>query len=197
MADNVEEEDLDLITVGKRRDDNKAVWDRDPRHPSNYGGPAGEVFISDMRPYQVIRTPGIQQKIGEQELMELSDRRAQTRLSEHEERTRVADEQRAALREQMSPNAVTIAPAQAVTATGNGGTPVAVPVVSAPPPTAGPESGASGVMDPQVQQQGEAGQESDGGDGEEAPADTTGTQSSGATIARPRARRGGEAPPER
>lgn len=93
-------EQQNIITVGKVRDDTRAAWDRHPYHPSNYGQPEGEVFISDMRPFKVHRSRGIRQKLNEDELTELNDRDAQDRLSEYEE----GENKRAQAREEMLAN---------------------------------------------------------------------------------------------
>ena len=77
-----ENKQAEIITVGKRTDDSKAVWDRDPLHPSNYGSAPGEVFISDMRPYRAHRSAGIAQKIGERVLEELSRDEIRSRTDE-------------------------------------------------------------------------------------------------------------------
>lgn len=114
MAANEDPQD-DIITVGKRNDDGRAVWDRHPNHPSNYGQPAGEVFISDMRPYQVYRSAGIGQKLGENEIREINERAAASRLEAHE--TVVAEQQ--ARREEAlaaaSASAVSIPPSTTTT----------------------------------------------------------------------------------
>jgi hypothetical protein len=96
-----EDPEVDLITVGKPVDDNKAIWDQHELHPANYEQPAGEVFISDMRPYSVYRSPGIQQKLGEKPpaLRELRDQDASARLQKHEEAAGERDKQRREARE--------------------------------------------------------------------------------------------------
>jgi hypothetical protein len=108
-----EESGADIITVGKVSDDGKAVWDRDPLHPANYEQSEGEVFISDMRPYQVHRSAGISQKLGEKAIRELGSDRAAERLKLHEE----AEAKRAKVREQALENAsgsaTTVVPAPA------------------------------------------------------------------------------------
>jgi hypothetical protein len=120
-----------IITVGKLNDDGRAVWDRHPFHPSNYGQPAGEVFIADMRPYQVHRTRGIRQKMNENEITELSERDAKSRLGEFEE----AEEQRQAQREQARQAREQAGPV-------GGGNSVTVPPPADPqPPLTGHEGG--------------------------------------------------------
>lgn len=97
MAATDEKSEPNIVQVGKVKDDSRAVWDRWPHHPENYGQAAGEVFISDMRPYSVdLNSPGILQKMGEKELKELNEREVRTRTSEYEEARRAA----AAAREQ-------------------------------------------------------------------------------------------------
>lgn len=91
----------DLITVGKPEDDQKAVWDQHPNHPANYEQAAGEVFISDMRPYSVYRSPGIQQKLGERPpaLRELSESQQSARTSAYEEQQAEVKKQQDAAKE--------------------------------------------------------------------------------------------------
>ena len=91
-----EDQDVDLITVGKPVDDGKAVWDQHELHPANYEQEAGEVFISDMRPYKVYRSSGIQQKLGEKPpaLRELRDQDASARLEKHDEGAKTREERR-------------------------------------------------------------------------------------------------------
>src|SRR5262245_41490323 len=110
-----DEENVDLITVGKPTDDGKAVWDVHPSHPENYEQAAGEVFISDMRPYTVFRSAGIQQKLGEKPpaLRELRDQDASARLSAHEEAAAKREEARQAMLEQRGEGTSWVAPAQA------------------------------------------------------------------------------------
>jgi hypothetical protein len=95
-------DEQDIIVVGKRNDDSRAVWDRDPRHPANYNQPKGEVFISDMRPYEVHRSVGIQQKLGEKELQELGERQASARTAAYDEEQTAREEELKQLREQMA-----------------------------------------------------------------------------------------------
>lgn len=121
MADTKAEEQ-DIILVGKRNDDSRAVWDRHPYHPSNYGEPEGEVFISDMRPYEVHRSPGIQQKLGEKELQELGERVAGQRRSAWEEE----QEKKAEVRRQIRAAAEDAPP---------GATPMYLPAASQPQQT--------------------------------------------------------------
>ena len=106
------EEEKDIITVGKRNNDGTAVWDRHEYHPSNYGSPEGEVFISDMRPYQAHRSRGIQQKIGEKELQELGERAASARTAAYDEEAQKKEEQQKALQEQQQamPHATFVGP---------------------------------------------------------------------------------------
>lgn len=96
-----EDPEADLITVGKPVDDGKAVWDQHPQHPENYEQAAGEVFISDMRPYKVYRSAGIQQKLGEKPpaLRELRDQDASQRLEKYNEAAKARQEARRARRE--------------------------------------------------------------------------------------------------
>jgi hypothetical protein len=98
-----EDPEVDLITVGKPVDDSKAVWDQHPSHPANYEQPAGEVFISDMRPYKVYRSAGIQQKLGEKPpaLRELRDQDASKRLEAHD---KVVEEREKARMERLESN---------------------------------------------------------------------------------------------
>lgn len=101
-AANDKPEAPDIITVGKVNDDSRAVWDRHPLHPANYGEGPGEVFISDMRPYEVHRSRGIQQKIGEKELREIGERDAQRRTSEYEKAQQERQRQREEAQESMT-----------------------------------------------------------------------------------------------
>jgi hypothetical protein len=106
-----ETQEVELITVGKPVDDGKAVWDRWPGHPANYEQPAGEVFISDMRPYQVDRnSPGISQKLGERALREIDDRAARQRVQAHEAAARQRTEAREAAVNAQQANAVFVPP---------------------------------------------------------------------------------------
>lgn len=175
------EENEDIIVVGKVTDDNKAVWDRHPQHPANYEQPAGEVFISDMRPYNVFRSPGISQKIGEKALREIGSGAATRRLDEHTAKV----EEQAKLREELlanqQANAVLIAPASAPVA------PLApAATVQAEPNITTP---ASQLHDGEAEDDGE----------EEGSIEQS--QTSGTTLARParstRRTGGSETPPER
>jgi len=120
-----ENEEVELMVVGKPVDDKKAVWDRWPGHPSNYGQPEGEVFISDMRPYEVDRSsPGIRQKLGEQALREISPRVAARRIEEHDAEQQKVAERREQLLETQRENAVLVPVPATVTP----------PVAQTPPP---------------------------------------------------------------
>lgn len=109
MADTTEEKDI--IVVGKRNDDSRGIWDRHPYHPSNYGDPEGEVYIADMRPYEVHRSRGIQQKLGEKELQELGEKAATQRRSDwqdaEDKRQAARTERMQARRDQMIPEGAT------------------------------------------------------------------------------------------
>jgi hypothetical protein len=106
-----EQHEVEIITVGKPVDDKKAVWDRWPGHPANYDQLAGEVFISDMRPYDVDRnSPGIRQKLGEQAIRELSPRVAGQRRDAHDEVLAQQAERREQLLKDRQDNAVPVPP---------------------------------------------------------------------------------------
>lgn len=113
-------DEVELITVGKPTDDGKAVWDQHPSHPENYEQAAGEVFISDMRPFKVFRSAGIQQKLGEKPpaLRELRDQDASQRLEKHtqmvEAREKKRQETLQVQQETAPPGATYIAPAAPV-----------------------------------------------------------------------------------
>jgi hypothetical protein len=148
-----------IVTVGKVTDDSKAVWDRHPFHPSNYGSPLGEVFISDMRPYRVHRgSAGIRQKMNEEQITELTDAEAQERMDAYDE----AQEQRSALREEMlaareeaassrTPGVTTVQPAQSPQPGQGGGygagTAPVNPIVNAPGGTGDPDPNQDHVND--------------------------------------------------
>lgn len=170
-----DQEQEDIIIVGKRNDDSKAVWDRNPLHPSNYGQPAGEVFISDMRPYEVQRSRGIQQKLGEKELQELGERAATQRRGAFDE----AEAERARVRQ------------EAIDARTEAGTfvaPGSVPVVgvTATPAMAAASSalagdGSSGVTIPASEQH-----DAENPDGEESDEENTPNSGGTARVRRPR-----------
>jgi hypothetical protein len=149
-----------IVVVGKVRDDNKAIWDRHPFHPSNYGGPVGEVFISDMRPFNVHRNSnGIRQKLNEDELTELSDSESQERMdayNEAQEQRQTAREEMIAAREEVAnartPGVTTVQASESPQPPQGGGygatgTP-ANPVVSAPGGTDNPDPNDDGINDP-------------------------------------------------
>lgn len=165
----------DIIVVGKIVDDSKPIWDKDPLHPSNYGEPAGEIFISDMRPYRVNRNRSIQQKLGEQAIRELSESQVRERTQNYEDAQAEREAQRAEMAEKASAAAVFVPPAQAT-------------VPTSPPPSPSASSA--------------DGDEDDEDAADDAPPPSG--QTSGATLPRPRgaARRttatgSTETPPER
>lgn len=135
MAADEQKDQAEIITVGKVADDNRAIWDRHPFHPSNYGQPEGEVFISDMRPYEVHRSPGIMQKFSEKALRELGSRDAEARRKASEEAEAKREEQRAKIAESASP--------------------AAVPAVAVPPVTADVDTSAEEAEDNESEGEGE------------------------------------------
>lgn len=177
----------DIIVVGKRNDDNRAVWDRHPWHPSNYGEPEGEVFISDMRPYEVHRSPGIQQKLGEKELRELGERDAKARRSAWEEQQEQAKERRRAAREasEEAPEGATFMP--------RGVVPVERPAEA--PSHVTVQGGLDASAHPVTAIENEPGGVHNPADGDDDDDDTTTTTAGRPTVRRPS--RGGGDKPER
>lgn len=178
MAAASPDENEDIIVVGKVADDQRAVWDRWPGHPANYEQQAGEVFISDMRPYNVDRTsPGIAQKLGEKALREISPRMADQRMADYDQGQKEKQAVREAALESQRGNAVLVPPATPVVPLATAQT---APVPTATTPASEQHDGDDG---------------GDGGDGEEESGQQTGGTG---TLARPRARRTStETPPER
>lgn len=171
---------LDYITVAKRNNDNRAVWDRHPDHPANYDQAPGEVFMADMRPYRVARTPGISQKISEQEIREVGAADAQRRRTAHEG----VVQERDALRERLLASRAEQAE----------GTPV-VPLTATDPALQSPPVDQEALDEEAAAEQAEADRV--------AAAENSGSTTTSTTVPRPARARGAqtttttETPPER